>query len=322
MRRRSVLWALGAGVTSSHAFGVRAQPAPRKRRVGILLYSANEAFLKGFTKALQEAGYIEGRNLEIVYRDGEGRDELMDRGAIELVRAGVEVIVVWSTGAAEAAKRATQRIPIVASVADPLGSGLVKSLARPEANLTGVSSLAFEISAKRAGLLCEAVPGMRAMAFLGLRDEPNLPLFFDLSKAAAARAGVEMRLAEARGPQDLEAAIATAVRDGAQGLVLQQIFYPQSSTIAGLALRFRLPAIGWQKPFAEAGGLIAFGSSPEDNYRRLARYVDRLLAGVPPADLPVEQATRTELIINQRTAKLLGVSISPLLLARADEVIE
>jgi putative ABC transport system substrate-binding protein len=103
---------------------------------------------------------------------------------------------------------------------------------------------------------------------------------------------------------------------------LQQIFYPQSSTIAGFALRFRLPAIGWQKPFAEAGGLIAFGSSPEDNYRRLARYVDRLLAGVPPADLPVEQATRTELIINQRTAKLLGVSISPLLLARADEVIE
>jgi putative tryptophan/tyrosine transport system substrate-binding protein len=322
MNRRSLLRALGAGVTASHALGVRAQPASRKPRVGILLYAANDTFRQGFTQALRETGYVEGQNLEIVYRDGEGRDELLDRRAVELVRAEVEVIVVWSTSAAEAAKRATQRIPIVASVADPLGSGLVKSLARPEANLTGVSSLAFEISAKRVDLLCEALPGVRSMAFLGLRDEPNLPLFLDLSKAAAARAGVEMRLAEVRGPQDFESAIAAAVRDGAQGLVLQQIFYPQSSTIAGLALKFRLPAIGWQKPFAEAGGLIAFGPLPEDNYRRLARYVDRLLAGVPPADLPIEQATRTELIINQRAAKLLGVAIPPLLLARADEVIE
>jgi putative ABC transport system substrate-binding protein len=131
-----------------------------------------------------------------------------------------------------------------------------------------------------------------------------------------------MRLAEVDGERDLERAIAAAGRDGAQGLVLQQIFYPQSAIIAGLALRLRLPTIGWQKPFTQAGGLMAFGAVPEDNYRLLARYVDRVLAGVPVANLPFEQAVRTDLIVNQRTAKSFGLSLPLLLLARADEVIE
>ncbi len=322
MKRRFLLRVLGAGAIAKPANDARAQPASRKRRVGLLLFSANDAFRKGFSQAMREAGYVEGQNLEIVYRDGEARNDLLDQRAAELVRTEVEVIVVWATDAAEAAKRATQRIPIVVAVADPLGSGLVKSLARPEANLTGTSSMAFEISEKRAGLLCEALPDVRTMAFLGLRREFNMPRFFDISKAAAARAGVELRLVEVDGPKDFEPAMAAAVRDGARGLILQQIFYSQSPVIAALALKFRLPAIGWQRPFAEAGGLLAFGSVPADTYRRLAHYVDRLLAGVPPASLPIEQAVRTDLIINQRTAKLLGVSISPLLLARADEVIE
>jgi putative ABC transport system substrate-binding protein len=299
----------------------KAQPV-RKRRVGVLLYSANESFLQGFKQAMREVGYVEGQNLELVLRDGEGRMDVAERQATNMVHDQVEVIVVWSTDGAVAAKRATQRIPIAVSVADPLGSGLVKSLARPEANITGVSSSAFEVAAKRVELLVEALPGVRALAFLGLKNETNMARFLEISKAAAARSGVDMRLAEVPAPTQFEAPITEAVRAGAQGLVLQQYFYAHNAAIAELALRLRLPAAGWQRPFVEAGGLLAFGAAPEDTYFRLARCVERLLAGVAPADLPIQQATRTPLYINLKTAKLLGLSLSPLLLTRADEVIE
>ncbi len=319
MKRRGFLAAATGALSPLSA--AWAQPV-RKRRIGILLYSANDAFEQGFRKALHDAGYIDGQNIEIVRRDGKANDALLQQYAAELVREQVEVIVVWSTDTVTAAMRATSTIPIVGSVADPQRSGLVKSLARPEANFTGISSQAFEISAKRVDLLIETLPGVRTLAFLGLRGEANMQRFFDTSKATANKAGVEMRLAEVTGLQDLERAITAAARDGAQGLVLQQIFYPQSKAIAELALRVRLPAIGWQRPFAEAGGLLAFGSLPEDNYRLLARYVDKVLTGVPLANLPFEQAVRSDLIVNQRTARLLGVSLPTVLLARADEVIE
>lgn len=319
MKRRGFLGAAtGVMVPLSAAW---AQPV-RKRRIGIFLYSANDAFEQGFLKALREAGYVDGQNVEIVHRDAKANDALLQQYAAELVREPVDVIVVWSTDTVAAAKRATSTIPIVGSVADPLRSGLVKSLARPEANFTGISSQAFEVSAKRVDLLIEALPGVAKLAFLGLRGEANMQGFFDTSKAAASKAGVEMLLAEAAGPQDLERAITAAMRDGAQGLALQQIFYPQSKTIAELTVRLKLPAIGWQRPFADAGGLLSFGPVPEDNYRLLARYVDRVLAGVPVANLPFEQAMRADLFVNQRTARLLGVSLPMVLLARADQVIE
>lgn len=318
--KRRVFFAAATGAMAPLS-AAWAQPV-RKRRIGILLYSANDAFEQGFRKALGEAGYVDGQNIEIVRRDGKANDALLQQYAAELVREPVDVIVVWSTDTVAIAMRATSTIPIVGSVADPVRSGFIKSLARPEANFTGVSSQAFEISAKRIDLLIEALPGVRKLAFLGLRGEANMQGFFDTSKAAASKAGVEMLLAEATGPQDLERAIAAAVRDGAQGLALQQIFYPQSKAIAELTVRLKLPAIGWQRPFTDAGGLLAFGTLPEDNYRLLARYVDRVLAGVPVAKLPVEQAMRSALIVNQRTAKLLGVSLPMVLLARADEVIE
>jgi putative ABC transport system substrate-binding protein len=294
----------------------------RKRRIGLLLYSGNDAFVQGLTKALREAGLVDGQNIEIVARVGQGREDLLQQSADELVREQVEVIVVWSTGAAEAAKRATSRIPIIASVADPLGSGLVMSLARPEANLTGVSSQAFEITGKRVDLLLEAAPGLGKLAFLGLRGETNTKRFFEISRRVAERAGAEMRMAEVDSLQHIERVVTTAVRDGVQGLTLQQVFYPQSTMLAELAVRLRLPAVGWQRPFADAGGLIAFGSLPDATYPLIARYVEKVLAGVPISDLPVEQSTRTLLIVNQRTAKVLGLSLPPLLLARADEVIE
>jgi putative ABC transport system substrate-binding protein len=309
-------------VIGAAARGASAQSPAPKRRIGFLAYLPNEPLLRGFRQAMRDVGYVEGQNLEILERDGEGRDDLLARHAAELVREKVDLIVVWSTNAAEAAKRATTTIPILVSVADPLGSGLIQSLARPEANLTGVSAMAFEVAQKRASLLTEALPGLRRLAFLGLRGEANMPRFLELSKAAAAKTGAEMVLAEVRDTKDLEPAIAAAVADRVQGLVLQQIFYPQSQQLGGLTLKYRLPAIGWQRPFAEAGGLMAFGVTPEDNYARLARLASKLLAGTPPASLPVEQATRTQLVVNQRTARTLGVSLSPLVLAQADEAID
>lgn len=319
MKRRGFLAAATGAMAPMPA--AWAQPA-RRRKIGILLYSGNDAFEQGFLKALRDVGYVDGQNIEIVRRDGKANDALLQQYAQELVREPVDVIVAWSTDTVAAAMRATSAIPIVAAVADPQRSGLVKSLARPEANFTGISSQAFEISAKRVDLLIETLPGVAKLAFLGLRGEANMRRFFETSKAAANQAGVEMLLAEVAGPADLERAITAAMRDGAQGLSLQQIFYPQSSAIAELTRRLKLPAIGWQRPFAEAGGLLAFGTLPEDNYRLLARYVDRVLAGVPVAKLPFEQAMRSELIVNQRTARLLGVSLPIVLLARADEVIE
>src|SRR5204863_5918942 len=164
-----------------------AQPAPRKRRIGVLVYLPNELFFRSFTQAMREVGYVEGQNLEILQRNGEGRDDLLARQAAELVREQVDLIVVWSTNAAEAAKRATKTIPILVSVADAVGSGLIQSLARPEANLTGVSSMSFEVAEKRVSLLTEALPGLRRLAFLGLRGEANMLRFFEISKGAAAK---------------------------------------------------------------------------------------------------------------------------------------
>lgn len=319
MKRRGFLAAAAGAMAPA---SVSWAQAVRKRRIGIFLYSANDAFEQGFLKALREAGYVDGQNVEIIRRDAKANDALLQQYAAELVRERVDVIVVWSTDTVATAMRATSTIPIVGAVADPLRSGLVKSLARPEANFTGISSQAFEISAKRIDLLVEALPGVAKLAFLGLRGEANMKRFFDISREAASKAGVEMMLAEVAGAPDLERAMTAAVRGGAQGLALQQIFAPQSKTIAELALRLRLPAIGLQRQFAEAGGLLAFGVLPEDNYRLLARYVDRVLAGVPVANLPIEQAMRSELTVNQRTARLLGVSLPMMLLARADEVIE
>jgi putative tryptophan/tyrosine transport system substrate-binding protein len=319
VKRRDLLVATAGALASVSTAG--AQPV-RKRRIGIFLYSANDAFEQGFLKALREAGYVDGQNVDIIRRDAKANNALLQQYADELVREQVDVIVVWSTDTVTVAMRATSTIPIVGSLADPLRSGLVKSLARPEANFTGISSQAFDISAKRIDLLIEALPGVARLAFLGLRGEANMRGFFDTSREAANKAGVEMMLAEVTGPQDLERAITAAAQDGAQGLALQQIFYPQSKAIAELALRVRLPTIGWQRPFAEAGGLMAFGVVQEDSYRLLARYVDRVLAGVPVANLPIEQGMRSNLIVNQRTAKLLGVPLPMVLLARADEVIE
>jgi putative ABC transport system substrate-binding protein len=318
--------AVGIGRRGALALGLvglstrsRAQPAA-KRRIGMVTSSTNEGFFAGMNKALHEAGYEEGRNLETLYRDGKGRPDLIEQTVQELVRADVEVIIVWATGAATAAMRATQRIPIVAQVADAMNSGLVKSLARPEGNITGISSLSFDSAGKRVELLLEALPDARVLAFVGLAGEPNTRRFYDTARKATRR-GVEQRLIEVRGVEEIEQT-ASALRSGLDGLTLQPIFIPHSTALGALTQRLKLPACGPHRSFAHAGGLMAIDTVPEEAYRRMAHHVHRLLTGAPVASLPFEQASRTYLAVNLAAAASLGLTLPPTLIARADEVIE
>jgi putative tryptophan/tyrosine transport system substrate-binding protein len=311
MRRRATLLGL-AGVLAG-AEGTRAQSSVAKRRIGILTATTNEAFFTELKQALAEIGYEEGRNIEIIFRDGRERADSIEQEAQDLVGANVEVIVVWSTGPAQAAMRATQRIPIVALVADATGSGLVKSLARPEANITGLSAQAFTLTAKRVEFLLEALPQARSLAFVGLVGEPNMRRFYDIARKAA-HGGIEMRLIEVRGANEIEPALA-AVRGDIGGMTFQPIFNPHSRELGALTQKLKLPAAGSYRTFAQAGGLMSIDAVLPEMLRRIARYVDRLLAGVAVADLPFEQAARFHTSSNLRTAAALG-------LARADEVIE
>lgn len=317
MKRRTALLGLPAALAASRAW---AQPTTTKRRIGMITASTNAAFVAGMRQALREVGYEEGRNLEILERDGKGRPELIEQIAQELVRANVEVMVVWATGAAQAAIRATQRIPIVAQVADAIGAGLVKSLARPEGNITGISSQSFDIAGKRVQLLLEVLPHVRTLAFVGLSGEPNMRRFYEIARKAT-RPGVEQRLIEVRGADEVDAVV-TAMRADLDGITFQQIFNPHSAAFAAMTQRLKLSACGTHRSFAQAGGLMAIDTVPEDAYRRMAHYVDRLFSGVPVANLPFEQVTRTRIALNLRAAEGLGLTISPTLVARADEVIE
>ena len=325
MKRRTALLALPALVSAAPS--VRAQapapssaPAGARRRIGILTASTNESFVNGMKKALRAEGWDEGRNLEIVVRDGRGQPALIDRGAQELVAANVEVIVAWATGAAQAAGRATARIPIVAQVADAVGAGIVGSLARPEGNITGISSLSFDLAGKRVELLLEALPRARRLAFVGLRGEPNVRRFYEIVRQAT-RPGVEQRLVEVDGVDGFEPAIA-ALAGEIDGLTMQQIFYPASARLGAMLHRLRVPTCGADRAFTEAGGLMALDAYLEQGFERMASYVEQLLAGVSVSKLPFEQLSRTYLVLNQRSAAELGIVLPPTLQARADEIIE
>lgn len=326
MKRRALLWGPAVSLAAASGglpFGASlawAQPAPAKRRIGLLTSSTNEPFVTGIKQALREVGYEEGRNLEIVSRDGRGRADLIEQAVQDLLRADVEVIVLWATGAAQAATRATKRIPIVAQVADATEAGLVGSLARPEGNITGISSMSFHLTGKRVELLLEAVPRARAMGFVGMTGEPNMHRFYELVQRAT-RPGVEQRLIEVRGINDLEPAV-TAARAGLDGLTLQQIFAPFSERLGAMVQRLGLPACGAHRSFAQAGGLMSVDAFVEDGLRRMARYVEQLLAGVPISRLPFEQLSRTYTVVNLRAAAALGLTLPPTLQARADELID
>jgi putative ABC transport system substrate-binding protein len=273
---------------------------------------------------LRELGYVEGRNIAFEFRWADGKAERLPALAAELVKLKPDVIVTATTPAAMAMKRATQAIPIVlASVGDPVSTGLVPSLARPGGNITGSSLFTADESAKRVELILDALPRTRRVALL---VNPANPLWAGSVREVERVAGtlqLELQRIEARNPGELEAAIAAAVEKRADALVVVEdsLFTGEAARVAALAIKHKLPAIG-QVVFADAGGLIGNGTDQVALFRRAAVFVDKILKGARPADLPIEQASRFELILNLKTAKALGISIPKQVLFRADRIIE
>jgi putative ABC transport system substrate-binding protein len=279
--------------------------------------------LAAFKHSLQELGYVEGQTIALEIRWAEGRTERMIELAAELVRLDVDVLVAANSAAATAAKHATRTIPIVMFAGDPVGLGLVASLARPGGNLTGLSYFNVDLSSKRLELIAELVPGLARVAVL---RNPTLPLHGDYwlaTQAAARKLGVTLQSLEVRGPEDFEAAFAGAREGNAQALFAFDDFLTVGyrHRIVELAAH-KFPAIYGFREFAADGCLMTYGPNFVALFRRAAVFVDKMLKGTKPADLPVEQPTHLELVINLRTAKALGLTIPPTLLARADEVIE
>jgi putative ABC transport system substrate-binding protein len=323
MKRREVIALLGGA--AAWPLAARAQDARKIPRIGILDFfpsAASADFLEPFRQALRELGHIERQNILVEYHSAEQGSERAVAIAADLVRREVDIIVAVATPAAHAAKGATATIPIVMSVADPLATGLVASLARPGSNLTGVSTTSPDLAGKRLELLREVRPGLGRVAFLGAANDPNTRTFVNETQEAADSLRVHLQPLLVTGPQEFAAAFAAMIQQGSEGLIVQPLFVGHRGKLAELAARYRLPMISDQAVFARAGGLMAYGVNRRGLFRRQAFYVDRILKGAKPADLPIEQPTEYELVINLKTAKALGLDIPPTLLARADEVIE
>jgi putative ABC transport system substrate-binding protein len=306
-----------------------AQPPTQMHRIGILWLESQATAAARFETLqhdLRDLGYVEGQNIafEQRYGDWEGGGERLYDLAAELVRLNVDVILALGTPLARAAQRATTRIPIVFwAVADPVEAGLVASLAQPGGNLTGLTILAPEQSGKRLELLTEAVPGVSRVAVLWNPADRYAALEVHVMEAAARDLGVQLQSLEVRDPSGFERAFAAATQNGAGALsILATPFIVQHlDRLVHLALTHRLPAMFWMQRFAEAGGLMAYGPSTRDVYHRAAAFVSKILRGAKPADLPVEQPMKFELVINLKTAQALGITIPSTLLFRADEVI-
>ncbi len=302
-----------------------AQQARKVPQIGFLVFVSSETRYRAFQQGLRELGYVEGQNIAIEFRSADGSLERLSDLADELVRLHVDVIVAGSTVGAKASKRATSTIPIVmANVGDPVGTGLVASLARPGGNITGLSTLGEELSGKRLELIREVVPRLRRIGVLWNQDNPpNIAMFKEL-KAAAQSLGVDVRSLGVRPPvPEIDKAFGTAINWRADALIAldDALLFSNRTRIIALAARSRLPAMYGYREFPDAGGLLAYGPSRHDLYRRAATYVDKILKGTKPADLPVEQPTRFELVINLKTAKALGLTIPQSILVRADQVI-
>ena len=308
--------------------GATAQPASGVWRIGQLDVGADPirlAWWREFRHQLREFGYVEGQNLVLETRFGEGKPEALPGLAMELVALNVHVIVVASTAAALAAKQATRTIPIVAvTPGDAVGTGLVASLARPGGNVTGMSFLATDLTAKQLDLLKEAVPGVLRIAIFSNPDNPSHVSRVRTAEAAAPALNVQLQAMAVRRSTEFEGAFSdiASKRAGALLILADPLFTRESSRLAHFAVRSRLPTIYGLSEFVEAGGLLSYGVSFADLFRRAANYVDRILKGAKPADLPVEQAMRFALVINLKTARTLGLTIPRSLLLRADQVIE
>jgi putative ABC transport system substrate-binding protein len=319
-----VLLFLAAPLTTAAA-----QPPERVPRVGYLelrTRSDTSTYLDVFLQGLRDLGWVEGKNIVIEYRWAEGRSDRLPDLAAELVRLKVNVIFAPTTAVAVAAKNATGTIPIVmATGGDPVRLGLIASLAHPGGNVTGLSiSVGLGTLGKQLELLKEAVPNLRRVAVLSNPAHPAHALAIKELTVAARSMGVQLQLLEARGPNEFDSAFAAMVRERAKALlvVLDPIFLMHRAQLRDLAAKSRLPAMYGLRDHTEAGGLMSYGADVRENFRRAATYVDKILKGAKPADLPVEQPTKFELVINLKTAKALGLTIPRSLLLRADQIIE
>jgi putative ABC transport system substrate-binding protein len=319
----------GAAAVLAAPLAAEAQQAAKIFRIGYLATNPTPHFQEAFRQGLRDLGYVEGRNLVIEDRDAEGKPERLPALAAELVALKVDVIVApASTLAALAAKQATRALPVVfIGTADPVTSGLVTSLARPGGNVTGLSNLAPELVGKWLELLKRAVPGVSRVAALwqpGALGERTEKGTLTRAEVAARGLGVRLQFVEARGPEDFDRAFSdmTGARAGALTVLTSSMFFGERRRLVDLAAKHRLPAVYQWREFVDAGGLMSYGPNRPDWYRRAATYVDKILKGAKPADLPVEQPTKFELVINLKTAKALGLTIPQSLLQRADQVIE
>jgi putative ABC transport system substrate-binding protein len=303
-----------------------AQQAGRIPRIGLLWSGApSDPYAQAFRQGLQELGYVEGKSIVLEDRSAEGRPDRLPTLAAELVRLQVDVILAAESETIRAAWQATKTIPIVmATSGDPVGLGVVASLAHPGGNVTGLSSISTELAGKRLELLKGLVPGVTRVAFVWNPDNPVQARMFTETEVAARSLGVQLQSLKVRGPSELDGALSamTQERAGALIVVVDLLLFAHMRRIADLAVVSRLPAIAQRKEFAEAGGLMTYGPSYAGLFRRAATYVDKILKGAKPADLPVEQPTKFELVLNLKTAKALGLTIPPSVLFQADEVIQ
>jgi len=276
-----------------------------------------------FRQALRDLGYVEGRNIVIEERLADGKAERLRSLAVELVRLKVDVIITNSTPAIRAAKEATSTIPIVMTgSADPVGTGLVANLARPGGNITGLSIMAPDLDGKRLELLSETVPNASRTAMLLEAANRGMARRFEATQVAARALGVSLHPVEVERPFDFETAFTKITKAAAGGLLVPNLFNPYSGQLVDLAAKHRIPTLYDSKHFVEAGGLMAYGPSTTDQYRRAAAYVDKILKGAKPGDLPIEQPTKFELVVvNLKTARVLGLTIPQSVLIRADHVI-
>ena len=326
-RRNAVLALLATGAASPACL---AQRQDKVWRIGFMgQIGRPESFathiFSSLPLGLRELGYVEGKNLVIEWRFGDSRLERLPGMAADLVQAKMDVIVAAGTLSALAAQKATTTIPIVfGNVSDPVGTGLVRSLARPEGNITGLSTISTEISTKVMQMLLRLVPRPTRVALLTNPLNPNHVRAVKDIQATGQQFGVRVQTVEARTPQEIEPAFAAMAQDGADALIVPMdgLFIQQRRQVAGLAARYQLPSASTDGEYAKEGGLLSYGTDQHAIFRHVAGYVDKILKGARPADLPVEQPTKFDLIINRKTAKTLGRTIPQSLLISATDVID
>lgn len=311
-------------------FAGEAQQAVKVARIGFLSPgspsdSVTLLRLGAFRQGLRELGYVDGQNIAIEFRWADGKYERLPGLAAELVRLRVDIIVTYAPPAIQAAKNATATIPIVmAGIIDPVATGFVASLSRPGGNITGLSMMAPELAGKQLELVKEVLPGVKRVALLGNPLNAGTAPQVQLAQEAARALGLQLQSLEARDPDEIDRAFATMSKEQAGAVIVltDALLVAHATRIADLAAKHRVPAVYSVTDYIEVGGLMSYGGSVHERYRRTAVFVDRILRGAKPADLPVEQPTRFELIVNLRTARGLSITIPPSVLARADRVVQ